>query len=101
MTKPNLYPLERLMLLHLRRFGDFPADMAEAAGVFGVYTSGHRKWPDARNCMAIIALEGLERHGLVIWSGQSRALGHRGWYGGLWRLTDGGKALAEEIGAQS
>lgn len=95
----ELFPLERLMLLHLSKPSyEFGADMSDATGVFGVYTMGHKKWPAAHNCMAFIALRGLEVRGLVVWSGQSRALKHWGWHYGLWRLTDEGKALAKKLG---
>lgn len=79
------------MLLHMRSFGDLPLDITDATGGFGVHVGGHAKWANAHNCMAFIALRGLERRGLVAWSGSSRALGQLGWHGGLWRLTEEGK----------
>lgn len=101
MKKRNLFPLERLMLMHLNRAQfKLGADLTDATTVFGVHTGGHKKWADAHYCMAFIALRGLESRGLAAWSGQSRALGHRGYHYGLWKVTDKGAKLAAELVGQ-
>lgn len=95
----DLFPLEHLMLQHICGSDRYNtgADMADASGFMRGFTFGHRKWIDAQYCVAFIALRGLEEHGYVTWSGGSRALGRRGWHGGLWKPTDAGKAAARAL----
>lgn len=90
MSAYSLTPVEQLMLRHIgKRY--YHIDMADAVRGVGL-VFGHRKWLDAQYIVAFIALQGLERHGLLTWLGSSRALGHKGWHGGVWTLTDAGVA---------
>ena len=92
----DLFPLEKLMLAHIcgsERF-NLGADLHDATGFFGVFTGGHRKWADAQYCVTWMALRSLEEAGYVTWSGQSRALGNRGYHYGLWKPTEAGKNAA-------
>ena len=93
----ELFPIEKLMLLHFKKKGPVPLDMADAVGAFNCLIFGHKKWLNAQYCMAFMALEGLKKKELVTWKGQSRALGHQGWHGGLWKITDKGKDVIKEL----
>jgi hypothetical protein len=92
----DLFPLEKLMLAHLcgsNRF-DWGADLHDASNFIGVWTFGHRKWADAHYCVTWIALRSLEEMGYLTWTGESRALGRRGYHYGLWKPTEAGKVAA-------
>ena len=94
----KLFPLEKMMLAHLcgsDRF-DRGADLTDATNFVGVFHFGHRKWVDAQYCVAWIALQSLEEMGYLTWTGESRALGHRGYHYGLWKPTEAGKAAARQ-----
>lgn len=97
MSAQDMTPLDKLMLQHLCS-GDqysFGADLYDASNFLGsVWFVGHKKWNDAQLCVTFIALRGLEQMGYLTWTGSSRALGHRGYHGGLWRPTEAGMIAA-------
>lgn len=88
---------EIAMLLRMESKGGHHLDIHDITTSDLIFTAGHQKWGQAQIIHAFLVTLSLMQRNLLEWQGESRALGKRGWHGGLWSLTPEGALKAVEL----